>query len=624
VSERQIAVVLPLELAGARVKVDDVGGGKTAVAASNGAHAVAPFRLTIGSDCSDAFTYVTVDADGCKPYRKDGVFLHAGAVQVRIGVAGDPSRHSDTFLPALEREYVAGSFIHPRHGLVRRGPGRSVLDDDGEYYPLNTNIFFNAIYWLDADYEKLRRGLRWARSHGVDDVRAFLTLHFGNVSVDPRRPDWESLVTRFFDLVYDEFEMRVTPSVVGPDYWLRTMADYETYAHRAARLIHDRATKIRGVEICNEASVTGLPKDILRRVTEIIVAESGVALIGATSDVPGEPDDRSKPMQVLQTRAWGCTQAIAQMGRTGADLGWYQVAQPPADWRRYPDPYDHNEPFGPGASSAGSYEPIHLATNRAISIMFGGAAWTLHNGGGIDGLAHAADANHPAVPANPDETQNIDAIMEAVRGVDRWLPPQATDGRYQDMRLQGAMVGCDAWSRGAPQGAYRAWFQLHEDGSWWAVVAGIRGSVTLRPTRSGTLDAFDILEGPVNAATFEPGQSVRLTPTTHDHNELGTLILRGQFTDDAPAPPNAVPWGRAEWGVWFAEVKQRHGLSTLTQAACEIFDAELWLLAGEGEKDSFQQYRGRGYCPTGDPANLYGKYFDMGSFGGPLIYVPRF
>lgn len=111
-STRRILVVLPPEHDGAKVFVDDVGGGHEVIARANEfPQATARIDLQIGADCRDAFTYLTVERDGYKPYRQDGVFLFAGVDrQIRIGVAPDPGRRGDTILPGLQLPYVQAKY----------------------------------------------------------------------------------------------------------------------------------------------------------------------------------------------------------------------------------------------------------------------------------------------------------------------------------------------------------------------------------------------------------------------------------------------------------------------------------------------------------------------------------
>lgn len=97
-------IVLPPEFDGATVYVDDAGGGHTVLAhVGEFPEATARVDLQIGSNCTDAYSYVRVDMDGYRPYTRHGVLIRAGIDrQIRVGVAPDPSRQGDTILPALE------------------------------------------------------------------------------------------------------------------------------------------------------------------------------------------------------------------------------------------------------------------------------------------------------------------------------------------------------------------------------------------------------------------------------------------------------------------------------------------------------------------------------------------
>lgn len=110
-------VVLPPALNGATGYIDDAGGGHTFTATvGEFPEATARVPLTIGSNCTDAWTYVRVDAAGYKPYTRHGVLIRAGIDrQIRIGYPPDPSRKGDTLLPPLEPlvETVSRALVGP-------------------------------------------------------------------------------------------------------------------------------------------------------------------------------------------------------------------------------------------------------------------------------------------------------------------------------------------------------------------------------------------------------------------------------------------------------------------------------------------------------------------------------
>lgn len=106
---RQILIVLPAELTGASVYIDDDGGGHTVTAqVGEFPEATARVDLRIGADCSDCYTFVVVDKEGYRHYRRDGVEIVAGRDrQIRIGSPIDPSRPHDTWLPSVQPNIIS-------------------------------------------------------------------------------------------------------------------------------------------------------------------------------------------------------------------------------------------------------------------------------------------------------------------------------------------------------------------------------------------------------------------------------------------------------------------------------------------------------------------------------------
>jgi hypothetical protein len=145
-------VVLPPEFAGASGYLDDVGGGHTFTLDQDG-HAL--LGLRIGADCTDAYSYLTIDAQGYKPYVRHGVLIRAGRDrQIRVGVAPDPSRQGDTLLPAVEPllQTVSRALVgplrvvhHPTSGLRTH----SYADDTGPRRVLFCSWFCALRDWRD-------------------------------------------------------------------------------------------------------------------------------------------------------------------------------------------------------------------------------------------------------------------------------------------------------------------------------------------------------------------------------------------------------------------------------------------------------------------------------------------
>ncbi len=132
----QRLIALPPAFDGAVGYLDDVGGGHGfTVHVGEFPEATARVDLTIGSDCTDAWSYLRIEAAGFKPYTRHGILIRAGIDrQIRVGVAPDPSRHGDTILPALEPEVsvVSRALVGPLR-VVHHPASRthSYADDSG-------------------------------------------------------------------------------------------------------------------------------------------------------------------------------------------------------------------------------------------------------------------------------------------------------------------------------------------------------------------------------------------------------------------------------------------------------------------------------------------------------------
>lgn len=171
VPPRTIDVILPPSFVGARIYVDDnaPGGGHVATVDGAGIAHVRASQLR--------WTYVTVDADGYRPYRQDAVRLPAaspenpaGDVQIRIGIQADPGfRGVQIVLPPLVK-LIVGPAILGRLRVV--GP---LLHDDAGPYTLKPCTGFDAKRLFDAGgLPQLRAYCAWIRDVGGNAVRVFM------------------------------------------------------------------------------------------------------------------------------------------------------------------------------------------------------------------------------------------------------------------------------------------------------------------------------------------------------------------------------------------------------------------------------------------------------------------
>jgi hypothetical protein len=93
-------------------------------------------------------TRVVVDAKGFKPYAAEAVQLPPGNIQIRIGVAADPSRPNDVLLPALTPLPPPVPHLEVRgNDFVDRNGRRTVL--------CGCDGFDDYRFWLDAREDKV-------------------------------------------------------------------------------------------------------------------------------------------------------------------------------------------------------------------------------------------------------------------------------------------------------------------------------------------------------------------------------------------------------------------------------------------------------------------------------------
>lgn len=491
-----------------------------------------------------------------------------------------------------------------RSGLVLRGPGKSWVDAGGRFYPFGTSGF-TAINLTAFDEARAIRQLDYIQRKGGQDVRVFSSVDFhGPTSVDPRAGWYIAAAVRLLELCRERRLRWNLTLFAGADSWFRSVADYERHVATVALLFdapnEERRELIRSVEAVNEAETDGVDLTTLAAIVRAIRRYlPWVALVGASSEIPGAAADRSAVQQAEATYGWGATALIAQMPRTGADDGWAEVCAP-WEYRDAPVPVDHNEPVGTSSSSHWETDPLRLACLRLVGILCGVDAFCLHTGAGIEFVAHQGDGGiHPAVAANIDEEPNIDAVFDACAAVEDLVPPDNGTGEgdlYIDMRGSAAPLACSTW----PAGAYRGFLKLSPDAKqFWAVLPGVRGAVTLTARRPCTVRVHEFGAGAGAVSALQAGETVTYTPAgLRDDKGAGALVLWGAFTDDAPAmqPPAT----QDEWHALFRAALARRGMDENSRATPPLLrelEPDLTQFGGSIEHTTSGDVRGRWYVP---------------------------
>jgi hypothetical protein len=216
------------------------------------------------------------------------------------------------------------------------------------------------------------------------------------------------------------------------------------------------------------------------------------------------------------------TLATVHMDRGFGDGGWREVRQP-WDWKDLRFPVAHNEPIGPRSSVAEEVDPLRLAMLRAVGLINGVGAFVLHNGAGVAGVV---DPVHNR-PANLWEVPGIDAVMDAVRGVDAIVPLHAGDGNHWNNAWAGNPLVADAfWSDGADHGVNRNYTVATPDG-FISTESGVQGYVVLTVANHSRVEVFDALAGKVQEVEVAAGGTLTLTPVSVDNNGDGAFVVVG-------------------------------------------------------------------------------------------------
>jgi len=289
-----------------------------------------------------------------------------------------------------------------------------------------------------------------------------------------------------------------------------------------------RTEKILDVEVANESYGRPVSLDrmqetgryLRQNLPNLVALSSGEGLDAYVSNSA----DWRADYEAVYMPSDAANLGTIHMDRGFGDAGWREVLQP-WDWKDLPFPVSHNEPIGPRSSVAEEVDPLRLAMLRAVGLINGVGAFVLHNGAGVAGVV---DPGHNR-PANLWEVPGIDAVMDAVRGVDQWLPARAADGQHWNNAWAGNPWVADAfWSDGDDHGVNRNYTVSAGDG-WISTESGIEGYVVMTASRHSLVEIYDPLQGKVNEVELQAGEQLTQTPVSLDNNGDGALIVIGHY-----------------------------------------------------------------------------------------------
>jgi hypothetical protein len=416
--------------------------------------------------------------------------------------------------------HVIFSPVKQRHGIVR-ADSRSFVDDDGTFYPLGATLMWSLWGWKN-DQDRLKQNLDFLKQHHWDYVRILGEVDWAGETIDPNWPDYQQVLGEFIDYAYDVCGLRTELTLVGG------VGDPMTLAQKVAPVINaGRQHKILDIEVANESyqrpvtlqQMQDAGKWLLQNTPNLVALSSAEGL--STYDPNGTWPSNYGPFLVPPGMA---TLGTVHMDRTYGDDGWRETRQP-WDFKDLPFPVSHNEPIGPRSSVAEETDPMRLTLLRAVGIINGVGAFVLHNGAGVTGQVDPAHNR----PANLWEVPGIDAIMNAVRGLDDWMPQRAGEGQHWNNGWAGDPWLADAfWGAGstADHGLNRNYSVSTADG-WISTEAGVKGYVVLTSSGHARVEIFDALKGKTSEVELQAGQTLNLMSDSLDDKGYGAFVIVG-------------------------------------------------------------------------------------------------
>lgn len=373
------------------------------------------------------------------------------------------------------RKISGGASSGSRAG-VPRASGRAIVDDGGEWFPLGLTFMWS-LQGARNEPERYRANLEWAAAHGFDFKRPLYEVAWAPpLEINPATfPDHLGAIARDLELSASlGLRSGITLSGKGTGYDLRRLA-----RDVGGVIAAGRGSAVLIVEMQNEYSNGGDPlstlEDMAREIDPLIPN-----LIGFST-----PANETEVEEIkAAARRVAAKIFIRHTERNPADHGWRDVRQAwdfhndggfvGADW----------EGPGPGSSGSVLVDPLRLAMKRALSILCGAPIFTLHTGTGVYGDGRPSSSGAPR-PPNFWEIDNIDRIVEAVRGVAALLPAglpnwQQANTQWQAPNPVAPFQPHNHWEGDTGDGVNKAYSALAGDGRVIQMPTGVRGRVRLK------------------------------------------------------------------------------------------------------------------------------------------------
>ncbi len=374
---------------------------------------------------------------------------------------------------------------------------RVFADGDGDLPMLGATMFWLA-WGYEHDLERTKRALTWLKGSKFDYVRAFAAVgHNGDPNtdswwdrtVDPTAPNWEEIIAKSTDFVYDEFQMRVQWTIFGGLDKVPTPQDRERVVDQIINIANQRRHKVFAIEVSNEAYQNGPDLNEARRLGERIAKATGIP----TS------------ISAYQSNTDVCT---AFAGAAGIDFIPYHYERDagPDGWRSVRQPWgtpndeacpgqlvravSDNEPVGPGSSVVDLSDPYKLVMSYVTALVAGNGAYVYHARPGVRG---GGDWDmRRGGPAEFDQVQQAPMIQQGFINQRSSLPGSLANWtKYNTQWADAPIGGFERYIDGDLGNVLNRVYWAVNGNDLLAVVIGIKGVITGTSRVNGDFQIVD-------------------------------------------------------------------------------------------------------------------------------------
>lgn len=419
--------------------------------------------------------------------------------------------------------------VPKRTGIVQAN--YHVLSDaGGVFHPLGVTFFW-ALYGWKFERPRVLEHLAWFASKGIDYVRILGEVDWTGRSIEPSWPDYTTILREFVDVAYNDFGLRSEVTILGGRQYDKTTGTRRYVPVEVARTV---ATALEGREQAVILYEMANEWDRLDKVSgaDLIEMAAVVERLNANLVALSNPGADGYDQMRSGTDMADASAYVLHPRRSKHDHGWSHVRQG-YDFKDFDRAVFNNEPEGPQSSVASMESPLQLALSRALGIMCGGAGYVFHIGACVFGIPIPEHGR----PANPWEVPGIDAMADAVRGVDVLLPAGVENWQVVNNGRSNHPLPLDPssgfWEGDDPGPAWNKNYAALSGNEFCEILTGGKSAGATGPVPSGTarrrcrVEAWDpVSRASLGPVVLEAGQSWTL-PGRGD--TMAGYVVRGSY-----------------------------------------------------------------------------------------------